>query len=91
MSQPHRGRLWQLLRDAGVELLLCGHVHTGRPEQLVDGIRVYRTAPAGNTPQLAERWADGETRFGFQRCDVGDDGIEVNFVPGDDQSDEFDS
>ena len=52
MSQPHRGRIWQLLQDAGVELLLCDHVHTGPPEQLIDGIRVYHTAPAGNTPLL---------------------------------------
>ena len=91
VSEPHRGRLWQLLRDAGVDVLFCGHVHTRRPVQVVDGIRVYRTAPAGNTAQLADRWPDGETRFGFQRCRVGEEGIEVTFVPGTDQCEEFDS
>ena len=91
IDQPHRTRLWDLLQAAHVDVLFCGHVHTGRPVQEVDGIRVYRTSPSGNTPQLADRWADAETRFGFQRCEVTDAGIEVTFVPGDDQSEEFDS
>ena len=91
VSEPHRGRLWRLLVAAGVEVLFCGHVHTGRPVQEVDGIRVYRTAPAGNSAQLAGRWADAETRFGFQRCEVGHRGIDVTFVPGADQCEEFDS
>lgn len=89
IDPPHRQRLWKLLQAAGVEILFCGHVHTGRPVQLVDGIRVYRTQAAGNTGQLAERWPDADTRFGFHRCDVSADGIEVQFVPGDDQCDEF--
>jgi hypothetical protein len=55
----------------------------------VDGIRVYRTPAAGNTSQLAERWADADTRFGFHRCDVTASGISVSFVPGNDQCDEF--
>ena len=91
ISPPHRGRLWDLLRAAGVEILFCGHVHTGRPMQVVDGIRIYRTQPAGNTAQLAERWPEADTRFGFQRCDVRDDGIEITFVPGADQCEEFDA
>lgn len=89
IDPPHRQRLWKLLRDAGVEILFCGHVHTGRPVQLVDGIRVYRTQAAGNTGQLAERWADADTRFGFHRCDVSPAGIEVKFIPGDNQCEEF--
>ena len=91
IDQPHRKRLWDLLQAADVDLLFCGHVHTGRPVQSVDGIRVYRTAPAGNTAQLAERWPDADTRFGFQRCEVTEAGIEVTFEPGNDQSEEFDS
>ena len=91
IDPPHRQRLWQLLQDANVNILFCGHVHTGRPVQVVDGIRVYRTQPAGNTAQLAERWPDADTRYGFQRCDVSDTGIEVTFIPGDEQCDEFDS
>ena len=91
IDPPHRGRLWELLQAANVEILFCGHVHTGRSVQEVDGIRVYRTPAAGNTSQLAERWTDAETRFGFQQCDVTPAGIEVSFVPGTDQCDEFDS
>ncbi len=89
IDPPHRQRLWAALQAARVDMLFCGHVHTGRPVQLVDGIRVYRTQPAGNTAQLAERWPDADTRFGFHRCDVSEAGIDVAFVPGDDQSEEF--
>jgi predicted MPP superfamily phosphohydrolase len=89
MSPPHRQRLWQLLKDANVEILMCGHVHTGRPVQIVDGIRIYRTSAGGNTAQLADRWPDAETRFGFHRGTVTDSGIDVEFVPGADQCDEF--
>jgi predicted phosphodiesterase len=91
IGQPHRQRLWDLLQASKVEILFCGHVHTGRPMQLVDGIRLYRTQPAGNTGQLAERWDDADTRFGFHRCDVTPDGIDVQFILGNDQCDEFDS
>lgn len=89
IDQPHRQRLLDLLKSAGVQILFCGHVHTGRPVQLVDGLRIYRTPPAGNTSQLAERWANAETRFGFHRCDVSDSHIAVTFIPGDDQCAEF--
>ena len=89
IGQPHRSRLWQLLQDARVDILFCGHVHTGRPVQVVDGIRLYRTQPAGNTSQLAERWTDADVRFGFQRCEVTENGIDVEFVPGEDQCEEF--
>ena len=91
IDPPHRQRLWGLLQEAGVDILFCGHVHTGRPVQAVDGIRLYRTQPAGNTAQLADRWTDADTRFGFQRCTVSSAGIEVEFVPGADQCAEFDS
>ena len=50
---------------------------------------MYRTQAAGNTAQLAERWDDSDTRFGFQYCTVSSDGITVKFVPGLDQCDEF--
>lgn len=91
IDEPHRSRLWSLLQAAQVDLLFCGHVHTGRPVQTIDGIRVFRTPAAGNTPQLAERWQDAETRFGFHRCDVNSNGIEVTFIPGNDQCEEFES
>ena len=89
INPPHRQRLWQLLQAAGVTTLFCGHVHTGRPVQEVKGIRLYRTQAAGNTAQLQERWPDADTRFGFHRCDVTEDTVEVKFIPGLDQCDEF--
>jgi hypothetical protein len=91
MEPPHRQRQWRLLRAAHVDLLFCGHVHTRRPVQVVDGIRIYRTPAAGNTAQLAERWSDADARFGFHRCDVTPAGIDVTFIAGDDQCTEFDS
>ena len=89
INPPHRQRIWKLLQKARVKLLFCGHVHTGRPPQTVDGIRIYRTPAAGNTAQLQERWPDADTRFGFHRCEVTARGIQVEFVPGADQCAEF--
>lgn len=90
IDPPHRQRLWSLLKAAGVDVLFCGHVHTGRSVQVVDGIRIYRTPAAGNTAQLSERWDDAETRFGYTRCTVSDSGpIDVQFVLGEDQCEEF--
>jgi hypothetical protein len=89
LDRPQRLRLMDCLKAANVESLFCGHVHTGRPVQEVDGIRLYRSPPAGNTHQLADRWPDADTRFGFHKCDVTDEGIEVTFIPGDDQCEEF--
>lgn len=89
IDPPHRQRLWEILKAAKVDLLFCGHVHTGRPVQHIDGIRLYRTQAAGNTGQLSERWPEADTRFGFHRCDVTEKGIEVTFIPGNDQCDEF--
>ena len=89
IDPPHRQRLLDLLKAAEVEILFCGHVHTGRPLQVVDGLRIYRTSAGGNTAQLESRWADAEVRQGFHRCDVSEGGIEVTFVPGADQCEEF--
>ena len=91
IDPPHRRRLLDLLEAAGVEILFCGHVHTGRPMQEAAGMRLYRTSAGGNTPQLEERWEEAEVRQGFHRCDVGGDGIEVTFVPGEVQCEEFDA
>jgi hypothetical protein len=91
IDPPHRQRLWELLRGSRVDILFCGHVHTGRPVQVVDGIRLYRTHSAGNSAQLAERWSDADTRYGFHRADVTEQGIQVSFVLGEDQCEEFDS
>jgi len=89
IDPPHRQRMWTQLQAAGVDTLFCGHVHTGRPAQTVDGIRVFRTPAAGNTSQMADRWPEVETRFGFHRCEVTENEINVQFIPGDDQCEEF--
>lgn len=91
IDPPHRGRLLELLKAAKVDILFCGHVHTGRPAQTIDGLRIIRTPAAGNTSQLADRWPDAETRAGFHRCDVTPTEIAVTFIPGADQCDEFDT
>ncbi len=88
IDQPHRGRLLDALGAAGVTVLRCGHVHTGRPVEEVGAMRVYKTPAAGNTAQLTSRWPEVETRQGFQLCEVGADEITVTFVPADDQSPE---
>ena len=64
-------------------------VHTARPVQHLDGIRIYRTQAAGNTAQLTDRWKEIDTRFGYHRCTVVDDRIDVEFILGDDQCEEF--
>lgn len=91
IDEPHRGRILELLKAAGVTLLLCGHVHTGRPVEMAEGIQIHKTPAVGNTAQLTDRWDDTETRQGFQLCRVSEDGIDVAFVPCDDQRAESDS
>ena len=89
LDREPRLRLMELLKAASVEVLFCGHVHTGRPQQEIDGLKLYRSRSAGNSQQLAERWHDADTRYGFHKCDVTESGIEITFVPGNDQCDEF--
>jgi predicted MPP superfamily phosphohydrolase len=90
IDEPHRSRIFKLLKASNVNVLFCGHVHTGRPVEVVDGIRIYKTSAAGNTAQLKDRWDQIETRYGFHLCRVTEDDLEVSFVPGDDQCEEFD-
>ena len=89
LDREPRLRLMELLKAASVEVLFCGHVHTDRPQQEIDGLKLYRSRSAGNSQQLAERWHDADTRYGFHKCDVTESGIEITFVPGNDQCDEF--
>ncbi|MEE2675486.1 MAG: metallophosphoesterase [Planctomycetota bacterium] len=89
ISPPHRQRIWNILKEANVEILFCGHVHTARPVQQLDGIRIYRTQAAGNTAQLTDRWDTIDTRFGYHRCTVTEASIDIKFIPGDDQCEEF--
>ena len=81
IDHPHRRRIVDLLKKAGVDILFCGHMHTGRPVENVEGIRIYKAAATGNMAQMASRWADCEQRPGFYRCEVSRDDIVVQFVP----------
>ncbi len=91
IDEPYRSRIFRRLKASGVNVLFCGHVHTGRPVEVIDGMRIYKTPAAGNTAQLCDRWDEIETRVGFQLCRVTQDGIDVSFVSGDDQCEELDS
>jgi len=85
IDREPRLRIFEKLTAAGVNILFSGHVHTGRPVELVDGMRVYKTPAGGNTAQLVNRWPQVETRNGYHLCTVSNNGIDVRFVPGDDQ------
>ena len=89
ISPPHRQRIWELLTRAQIDILFCGHVHTARPVQELEGIRIYRTQAAGNTAQLTDRWEEYDTRFGYHRCTVTEGQINVEFILGNDQCEEF--
>lgn len=91
IDKPHRSRIFKLLKASNVNVLFCGHVHTGRPVEVVDDIRIYKTSAAGNSAQLKERWDRIETRYGFHLCRVTEQGLDVSFVLGDDQCEEFNS
>lgn len=80
IDPPHRQRIFEAFKNAGVEIVLSGHIHCRRPPQMVDGIRFYRCAGIA-MPQWADRWADGDPRLGFYRFDVGDHGIRDTFIP----------
>jgi len=88
IDQPHRARLLEALQAAGVTVLLCGHVHTGRPVERLGEMRIYKTPAAGNTAQMTDRWPEVETRQGFQLCEVGPDRISVTFMPAEHQGPE---
>lgn len=89
VDKKYRLKILNLLEEAHVNILFCGHVHTGRPMVRYKGIEIYRAPAAGNTSQLEERWSDAETRVGFFKCDVRDGLIDVNFVVGKNQCEEF--
>lgn len=89
VDNPFRIRILDLLDAAKVNVLFCGHVHTGREMVRYKGIDVYRAPSAGNTSQLEERWKNAETRVGYYQCEVGHDDLHVRFVPGKDQCEEF--
>ncbi len=89
LDNPYRLKILDLLDQAGVDILFCGHVHTGRNVVTYKGLDIYRVPSAGNTSQLADRWPQAETRVGFYTCEVEDGIIDIRFTPGNDQCEEF--
>lgn len=81
VSGPHRRRLVDLLKRAGVGIIFSGHIHRRRPVQWVEGMRYFQGAAVGGRPQWADKWPDGDPTIGFYRCDVSPQRIEVTFVP----------
>jgi predicted phosphodiesterase len=79
IDQPGRGKLLQLIKDTGGDIVFSGHVHCYK-ETVVDGIR-FIIAPAICAVQWPDRWPDGQGILGIMRCDVTDDGIETTLIP----------
>lgn len=81
IDRPHRLRIFELLKAAGVEIVLSGHIHCRRPVEVIDGVRFYKTSSGGGWGQWENRWPDGDTTLGFHRLDVTPREIEATFVP----------
>ena len=79
IDEPARGRLFDIFRASGADLVISGHVHCRRT-RVVDGIRLD-FAPATAFPQFADRWPDGDPALGFTKYEVSDVGIAATFVP----------
>lgn len=80
IDRPHRDRIFEAMKAAGVGIVLSGHIHCRKPEQVVDGVRFFKCAGVA-FPQWADRWPDGDPRLGYHRFDVTDGGITETFVP----------
>ena len=79
IDEPHRGRIFDVMQAAGVDLVLSGHVHCRKTHE-AEGIRFVIGASTA-FQQWADRWPDGDVTLGFLRCDVTDAGIEPTFAP----------
>ncbi|MBT3343709.1 MAG: hypothetical protein HN404_11985 [Gemmatimonadetes bacterium] len=85
IDEPHRSRMLEAFKRAKVEIVLSGHIHCRRPEQVVDGIRFYRAAGIA-MPQQPNAWPNADPRLGFYRFDVEEEGIRDTFIPLDHES-----
>ena len=78
IDQPHRARIFQAFKAAGVDVAISGHLHNYRTD-VVDGITFIK-APATNKPQWRDYWSDARPEVGFLRFDVAGDKLEHEFV-----------
>lgn len=79
IDEPHRGRIVDVLKATGADIVISGHVHCRKTRQ-ADGIR-FDIGPSTGFSQWGSRWEDGDPTLGFLRYDVTDAGIECAFVP----------
>ncbi|MGI5819522.1 MAG: metallophosphoesterase family protein [Armatimonadota bacterium] len=80
IDKPDRLRIFEAMKASGVEIVLSGHIHCRRPEQVFDGVRFFKCAGIA-FPQWPDRWPDGDPTLGYHRFEVTDSGIAETFVP----------
>ena len=78
IDQPHRRRILEAFKAAGVDFAVSGHLHQYRTD-VVDGITFIK-APATNKAQRRDYWPDSSADVGFLRFDVEDARLEYTFV-----------
>jgi 3',5'-cyclic AMP phosphodiesterase CpdA len=83
IDEPHRSRIFELLKRAGVDIVLSGHVHNRRDVREEGGIRFCWAPACGGRPQYEDRWPDGDGTVGFMKLDVTDENISIGFIPVD--------
>lgn len=79
VNEPHRGRIFEVFRATGADLVLSGHVHCRRT-RFAEGIR-FDIGPSSAFSQWGDRWEDGDPTLGYVRYDVTDGAVEPTFVP----------
>ncbi len=79
LDEPHRGRIMEVLKAAGADLLLSGHVHC-RKRHEAEGVR-FHINPSTAFRQWGNHWPDGDDNLGFIEYTVTQHGIEERFVP----------
>lgn len=80
IDRPHRLRMFDAFKKAGVTIVTSGHIHCRRPGQVVDGITFHRCAGVAMR-QWSDQWPDACPELGFYRFDVSDAGIRETFIP----------
>lgn len=80
LNSPHRQRILDGLKQAGVTDVVSGHIHCRRPVQEFDGIRYYK-CPAICFPQWPDKWPDGDASLGYYRFHVTKHSMKPEFVP----------
>jgi len=79
MDEPFRGRIFEVMKATGTDLVLSGHVHC-RKSHRAEGVR-FEIGPSTAFAQWAERWPDGDPTLGLVRYEVSEGGIRGAFVP----------